>query len=71
MNWETFIVYQFLQDCIEAQENNVDFHYAGLLILITLVRWQEHAYYQQMKASCQNPLATRYVNLWNSTIKSR
>jgi hypothetical protein len=39
MNWATFLVNQFLTDCIEAQEKGIEFHYAWLLILIALVGW--------------------------------
>jgi hypothetical protein len=51
MNWATFLVNQFLQDCIEVQEKGTKFHYAWILILIVLVGWQEPRYYQRMGTS--------------------
>jgi hypothetical protein len=69
MNWVTFLVNQFLQDCTEAQEKGAEFHYAWLLILIALVRWQEPAYFQRMHSLGRSPLAARYANLWHTTIK--
>jgi hypothetical protein len=71
MNWETFLVNQFLQDCTEAQEKGMEFHYAWLLILIALVGWQEPTFYQCMCVSGRSPYAARYANLWHSTIKRR
>jgi hypothetical protein len=69
MNWATFLVNQFLQDCTEAQEKGTEFHYAWFLILIVLVGWKEPVYYQCMHTSGRIPLAARYANLWHTTIK--
>jgi hypothetical protein len=71
MNWEKFLVNQFLQDCTEAQEKGTEFHYTWLLILIALVRWKYISYYYHIRTSCHNPLAARYSNLWHRIIKRR
>jgi hypothetical protein len=71
MNWDTFLVNQFLQDCKKAREKGTEFHYAWFLILIVLVRWQDLVYYQHMCTSGFFPLATRYANLCYTTIKRR
>jgi hypothetical protein len=71
MNWATFLVNQFLQDCIEAQEKGTKFHYAWLLILIALVGWKEPGYYQCMGTSGRGSMVKRYANLWNTPNKRR
>jgi hypothetical protein len=71
MNWATFLVNKFLQDCTEAQEKGTEFHYAWFLILIVLVGWKEPGYYQCMCTSGSSNLAVRYTNLWHSKIKRR
>jgi hypothetical protein len=48
MNWATFLVNQFLQDCTEAQEKGIEFHYAWFFILIALVGWKEPMDYHHM-----------------------
>jgi hypothetical protein len=49
----------------------MEFYYAWLLILITLVGWQDHGDYQWMRASIRGNGSTRYANLWNTKNKSR
>jgi hypothetical protein len=41
MNWEIFLVNQFLTEYKEAHEKGIEFDYAWLLILITLVAWRD------------------------------
>jgi hypothetical protein len=41
MNWEMFLVNQFLIDYKEGQDKGMEFHYTWLLILIALVSWRE------------------------------
>jgi hypothetical protein len=71
MNWATFLVNQFLTDCIEAQEKGTKFHYAWLLILIALVGWKEPGYYQCMGTSSRGNMVGWYANLWHTTNKRR
>jgi hypothetical protein len=71
MNWATFLVNQFLQDCIEAQEKGTKFHYAWILILIVLVGWKEPGYYQCMGTSDRGSMVAWYANLWNTPNKRR
>ena len=40
-NWATYVVREFLEDARDAQEKGRAFHYSWLLVLITLVGWQE------------------------------
>jgi hypothetical protein len=51
INWATFLVKQFLTNCIEEQKKGTKFHYAWILILIAMVGWQEPGYYQRMGTS--------------------
>jgi hypothetical protein len=60
MNWATFLVNQFLIDCIEAQEKGMEFHYAWLLILIALVGWKEPGDYQFLKTTSRGNAVARY-----------
>jgi hypothetical protein len=68
MNWATFLVNQFLKDCIEAQEKGTKFHYAWILILFVLVGWKERGY-QCMGTYGRGSMAVRYANLWNTPNK--
>jgi hypothetical protein len=71
MYWATFLVNQLLMDSREAQDKGKLFHYAWLLILITLLSWREPKYTQFLGVAKKPCLATIYVNLWNTTNKER
>lgn len=40
MAWASFLANEFMEGCFEAQENNSNFHYVWLLVLITLEIWR-------------------------------
>lgn len=40
-NWCLYLLNQFMEDYVGAQENNQLFHYSWLLVLITFVSWEE------------------------------
>ena len=71
MNQATFLVNQFLTNCIEAQEKGTEFHYAWLLILIALVGWKEPFYYQCMRTTNIGNMVPWYANLWHTPNKRR
>jgi len=41
MSWAPFLLNQFLLDCAEAQDKEMEFHYPWLLILIAFIAWEE------------------------------
>jgi hypothetical protein len=71
MNWETFLLNQFLIDCEEAQDKGTEFHYAWLLILIALSSWREPDDTQFLGVKEKPCLAAWYQNLWYTTHKAR
>ena len=40
-NWATYIAKEFLEDVCDVHEKGRPFHYSWLIVLITLVGWQE------------------------------
>jgi hypothetical protein len=71
MNWATFLVNQFLTDCIEAQEKGTKIHFARLLILIALAGWQGPSYYNHMGKIGRGNMVVQYANLWHMQNKRR
>jgi len=70
-NWCNYIAHEFLLDCKEAQERNLNFHYSWLLVLIALVAWKEPPEAQFVDISPYTPATARYASLWFSTNKER
>jgi hypothetical protein len=64
MNWEMFLLNQFLIDCEEAQYKGFEFHYSWLLILITLSSWREPDDSQFLGVKEKPFLVVWYQNLW-------
>jgi hypothetical protein len=44
LRWPPYLLNMFLDDCKDAQDLSIDFHYSWLLILIALVWWREPPY---------------------------
>ena len=62
-NWCLYLLNQFMEDCISAQEHNQLFHYSWLLVLIAFVTWKESKNSEFIPV--QNDYrGVRYVNLW-------
>ena len=49
INFSQFFLNEFLQDVISTQEEGTPFHYAWLIILISVIIWDEPADYQQVE----------------------
>jgi hypothetical protein len=62
-NWASYLLNQFLLDCYDAQDNGTKFHYSWMIILISLVGWQEPKFstFLDIMGKCY---ATRYESLW-------
>jgi hypothetical protein len=62
-NWTLYLLNQFNDDCIAAQDHNQPFHYAWLLILIRLIGWKEpkQGIFLNTNLSFRG---ARYANLW-------
>jgi hypothetical protein len=58
-------------DSREAQDKGIKFHYAQLLILISLVAWRERKDTQFLGVSKKPCLVERYVNSWHTAHKER
>jgi hypothetical protein len=58
-------------DCREAQYKGIEFHYAWLLILITLVAWREPKDTQFLSTMNKPCLVARYPNFSHTTKKER
>jgi hypothetical protein len=72
MNWETFLLNQFLIDCEEVQDKGTEFHYSWLLILIAVLSsWREPDDSQFLGVKEKPCLAMWYQNLWYTTHKVR
>jgi hypothetical protein len=71
MNWEKFLLNQFLIDYEEVQDKGTKFDYAWLLILIALSAWRDpdDTYFLGvMEKPC---IVTGYRNLWFTMHKVR
>ena len=71
MNWSTFLVNEFLEHCREAHEKPQLFHYAWLLILISLVAWREINETQFFDITHKPFIAPKYTNIWFTKVKGR
>jgi hypothetical protein len=60
MSWASFLLNQFLIDCMEAQDKGMEFHYSWLLLLITLAAWKEPEDAQFLGMRGKSCLATKY-----------
>jgi hypothetical protein len=65
MNWATFLVNQFLQDCIEAQEKGTKFHYAWLVDFYCVGRMAGTRLLSVHGTSGRGSMVAWYANLWN------
>ena len=62
-NWALYLLNQFNDDCIAAQDQNQPFHYTWLLILIGFVGWKEPKQGIFLNTNL-NFRGARYANLW-------
>jgi hypothetical protein len=67
MNWVSYLVNQLEQDCHEAQDQDYEFHFTQLLILIAFVAWEmpEGVTFPDIEPS--KPLSVRFTILWYSS----
>ena len=63
MNWLTYLLNEFFTDVVDAQEKGKFFSYSWLLILISVVAWDELPHYQGVDVlmPCRG---VQYQNLW-------
>lgn len=65
LTWSHCLVEEIHLDCLKAQERRRYFHYSWLLILISLVTWEELVnmdFIKQLPGCC---LAMKYTSLWH------
>ena len=62
MNWETYLLNEFLCDCKYSQDIGALFNYSWILIIISFVAWAEPQYYQSVEYKGYF-LVSRYENL--------
>jgi hypothetical protein len=64
-SWAPYLLNQLLVDCRDAQDNGYEFHYSFLIILISLVGWQEPKFsaFLDRKGKCY---VARYESLWQA-----
>ena len=62
-NWALYLLNQFNNDYIAAQDHNQLFHYVWLMILIGIVGWKEPKKGIFLNTNL-NFRGARYVNLW-------
>jgi hypothetical protein len=67
MNWVKYLVKQLELDCREAQDQEYEFHFISLLILIAFVSWEmpEGATFPDIESF--EPLAAKFATLWYSS----
>jgi hypothetical protein len=44
LSWAPYLLNLFLDDCKDAQDLGIEFHYSWLFILIALVKWRDRSY---------------------------
>ena len=69
-NWVLYLLNQFTEDYIAAQDQNQPFHYAWLLILIGFVGWKESKQGIFLNTNL-NYRGARYANLWATSDSAR
>jgi hypothetical protein len=64
-SWAQYLLNQLLIDCRDAQDNETEFHYSWLIILIDLAGWKEPNFssFLDRKGKCY---ASRYESLWQA-----
>jgi hypothetical protein len=62
-SWAPYLLNQFLIDCRDTQDNETDFHYSRLIVLIALAGWKETKFsiILDRMGKCY---AARYESLW-------
>ena len=68
MNWSTFMLNEFLDDCLKSPEKGTPFHYTWLFIYIALVRWKELEGSQFFNINRNPFMEVRYEKLWFTRI---
>lgn len=66
-NWSKYLCNEFLENVHEAQEEGKKFHYAWILLLISLIGWNTPKGTQFLEIEPQICEATNYATLWNSS----
>lgn len=63
-HWTQYLCKKFFWDCREAQDEGKAFHYAWLLLLITLVTWRmlEESQFPQRESNL--PEVAKFASLW-------
>ena len=69
-NWAAYLAKEFLEDSRETHEKGRPFHYSWLIILITLVGWQEPTETQFDVVPAHMPGIARYASMWVSQDKT-
>jgi len=67
-NWATYLQNEFFEECREAQEKSIVFHYAWLLIIIAMEAWRPPEGVQFPKVAAHEGHGVKYTNLaWRKT----
>jgi hypothetical protein len=67
MNWVKYLVNQLELDCYEVQDQDYEFHFKWLLILITFVAWEISKGANFSDIEPFEPLAAKFTTLWYSS----
>jgi hypothetical protein len=64
MNWASYLINEMEKDCREAQDEDYEFHFNWLLILIAFVAWEMPEGVTFLKVEPSKPLAVNFTTLW-------
>jgi hypothetical protein len=67
MNWEKYPVNQLELNYREAQDQEYEFHFSWLLILITFISWEMSEGETLLDIDPFEPLAAKFSTLWYSS----
>jgi hypothetical protein len=62
-SWASYLLKQFLIDCRDAQDNEIEFHYSWLIIFIALSIWKEPKFSAFLDRKGKF-YAMKYESLW-------
>jgi len=67
MNWEKYLLNQLELNCREASDQEYEFHFSWLLIMISFIAWDMPEGVTFLDIELFEPLATKFSTLWYSS----
>jgi hypothetical protein len=64
MNWVSYLINEMEKDCRKVQDQQYEFHFSWLLVMITFVTWKISEGASFLEVEHSESLAIRFSTLW-------